>query len=54
MKTPSTIVDAKEAELENCSTKKVYEEVRDEGQKTIGVSWVITNHEEDKEHQKCV
>ena len=36
------IVDAKEAELEKFCTNKVYEEVPDEGQKTIGVRWVIT------------
>ena len=36
------IVDAKGAELEKFCTNKVYEEVPDEGQKTVGVRWVIT------------
>ena len=36
------IVDAKKAELERFCTNKVYEEVPDEGQKTVCVRWVIT------------
>ena len=41
------ILEAKKNEFESWKRNNVYEEVRDEGQKTMSVRWVITNKEKE-------
>ena len=38
------VVDAKLAELEKFKKNKVYEEVRDQDQSTVGVRWVLSKN----------
>merc|ERR1711895_242355 len=36
------IVEAKENEIQNLKTYETFEEIKDEGQETIGSRWIIT------------
>jgi len=47
------VIEAKEAELKNLEAFGTFEEVKDDGQNTIGSRWIITKKAHDGQKKKC-